>query len=35
VPVLATGEIDTKVLNSELKPWKQAFKLLQTSKDEI
>lgn len=35
LPVLATGEIDTKMLNHELKSWKQAFKCLQTHKDEI
>ena len=25
LPVLSTGELERKSLNSELKPWKQAF----------
>lgn len=35
LPVLMNGEIDTRQMNKELKAWKQAFKLLQSQKDEI
>jgi len=27
VPILSTGEVDSKVLSNELKPFKQVFKL--------
>lgn len=35
LPVLASGEVDIKSLNYELKPWKQAYKLLNAQKDAI
>lgn len=35
IPILSNGEVDTKILSAELKPFKQVFKLLSKHKNEI